>query len=130
MSTTATDTPTTAADTIAAAIPYLASLAKVIEGMARTSPETVTKVQTALQDLQISVEALAASQTATQSKPIVDKIEAAGMAILQAAGSMALPSPFNIIAMVAPGFFQMAISTVKQLMVHRVTVPTPLPAAT
>jgi hypothetical protein len=117
-------TSTTVADTVASVIPLLQPLAGVAMQLSRTDPETVARVQTAMNGVQAGVVALAASETAVQSKPIVDRILSDGMAVLQVAATLPLPPPYNIILMVASSLLPSVISAVDMLMKTHTTVPT------
>ena len=114
---------TTAADTLSAIIPFLAPLAATAISLSRSSPDTAAKIQTAMTGVTTGVQALADSETAAQSQPIVQRIEADGMAVLTAAAGMPLPFPYNIILMIASGMLPTLISSVNMLMAHKVTVP-------
>jgi hypothetical protein len=120
-----------AANTIGVAIPYLSALATTVEGLSRTDPATQQKVAVAMQGVQVGVQALAQSETAAQSQPIVDRIEADGMAVLQAAAGLPLPPPYNIVLMLASSLLPAVIQSVNLLLAHRVTVPAvaPVPVA-
>jgi hypothetical protein len=120
-------TPTTIADTVATVIPLLQPLAGVAMKLSRTNPDTVAKVQTAMDGVQAGVAALAASETTVQSKPIVDRILADGMAVLQVAATLPLPPPYNVILMVASGLLPSVISAVDMLMQTHTTVPVTVP---
>jgi hypothetical protein len=113
---------TTAADLIGGVLPLLEPVANAVMGMSHANPATAAKVGDALDVVKTGVVALAASETANQSKPIVDQIEAAGTAILAAAGPAA-PFPWNIVAMAAGSMFTASIEAVRLLMAHKVTVP-------
>jgi hypothetical protein len=120
-------TPTTAADTIATIIPYLKPLTGAVLTLSRTNPETATKVQGAMDGVQSGVVALAASETAQQSAPIVQRIEADAQAVLSVAAGLPMPFPFNIILMVASSLLPAVIGAVNVLMATRVTVPATAP---
>ena len=116
-------TPAVAANTIAVAIPYLSALANTVMGLSHTPPETAAKVSAAMDGVKTGVAALAVSETAAQSQPIVDRIEADGMAVLTAAAGMPLPFPYNMILMLASSLLPAVISSVNMLMANHVTVP-------
>jgi hypothetical protein len=114
---------TTAADTIATIIPFLKPLASTVITLSRSSPETAAKVNEAMVQVTAGVSALAVSQTATQSKPIVERIEAGACAVLQAAAMAPLPPPYGVILMVASGLLPSLFSTVNTLLATLTTVP-------
>lgn len=122
----------TAADTIATIIPYLQPLVDTIEGLARTPTDVKEKVKTAMDGVQSGVRALADSETASQSRPILERIEADAQAVLVAAAGFPLPFPFGVILMVASTLLPSVFSAVNLLMQHHVDVPAtapPTPAA-
>lgn len=123
---------TTLADTLETIVPFLQPLATAAIGVSRSSPQTAATVQAAMTSVQDGLTALAASQTAAQSKPLVERIEAGGMAVLNAAASAPLPFPYSMILMIASGMLPTLISSVNLLLAHKVDVtalPSPLPAA-
>jgi hypothetical protein len=115
---------TTAADTIATVIPFLEPIAIQVMKLTRTDPATTATVNDAMAGVQQGVVALAASETASQSKPIVQRIESDAMAVLTVAAGLPLPPPFNVILMVASSLLPAVIGAVNLLMVSHVTVPT------
>ena len=121
---------TTAADTIRAVVPFLQPLATTVVTLSRTSPETAAKVQTAMEGVTTGITALADSETAAQSQPIVARIEADAQAVLAAAAALPLPPPYGTILLIASSLLPAVFSSVNLLMVHRVTVTAaPVPAA-
>jgi hypothetical protein len=120
---------TTAADTLAAALPFLEPLAATTISLSRASPADTAKIQAAMTGVQSGITALAASDTAAQSKPIVDRIEQDACAVLTAAAGLPLPAPYNVILMVASSMLPALMSSVNLLLQHRVTVPTAAPVA-
>ncbi len=118
-----TQTPTTLADTISSLVPFLKPLATAVTTSAQATPETVQRVQTALAGVTDGIGALAASETAVASKPILDRISADAQAVLNVAAMMPLPPPANIILMVAATLLPAVFSGVNLLLAHRVTVP-------
>jgi hypothetical protein len=120
------ETDTTAADTIAVAIPLLQRLAAGALAAPGTPPATAAAIKTALATVQTGVSALAESTTAAESTPIVDIIESSGKALLATAAGLPLPFPFNIILMAAAALLPSVIATVKLLMAHKITVPAPV----
>lgn len=124
-------TPQVAANTIAVAIPYLSAITAAVTNLSHTPPNVAANIQTAMSGVQTGVAALAASETAAQSMPIVQRIEADGMAVLSAAAGLPLPSPYNFLLMIASSLLPAVISSVNTLMASHITVPAvaPLPAA-
>ena len=118
----------TLANTVSALIPFLQPLATTVVTLSRTSPDTAAKVQTAMEGVTTGITALADSETAAQSQPIVARIEADAQAVLAAAAVMPLPPPYGIILQIAASLLPAVFSSVNLLMVHRVTV-TAAPAA-
>jgi hypothetical protein len=111
------------ADTISSIIPFLQPLAGSVMQITRTDPVTQTKVKDALSGVQQGVTALAASETASQSKPIVQRIEADAMAVLQVAAGLPLPPPYGTILLVASTLVPSVINAVNLLMATHTTVP-------
>jgi hypothetical protein len=116
-------TVATAANTIAVAIPYLSAITAAVTNLSHTPPGVTTKIQTAMDSVQQGVAALAASETAVQSKPIVDRIAADAQAVLTVAAALPLPFPVNIILMVASSLLPTVLSAVNLLMANHATVP-------
>lgn len=116
-------TPATAANTVAAALPYLQAVTAAVTNLSHTPPDVAAKIQTAMSSVQQGVAALATSETAVQSKPIVDRIAADAQAVLAVAASLPLPFPVNVILMVASSLLPTVLSAVNLLMQQRVTVP-------
>lgn len=115
-------TPATAANTIATILPFLSSLVNVIATETKTTPAVAVQIQTALSGVQQGVQALAISETAVESKPIVARIAADAQAVLAVASSFPLPPPFNIILMIVSSLLPTVISAVELLMANHVTV--------
>lgn len=121
-------TPATAANTIAATIPYLSAITAAVTNFSRTTPAVANQIQSAMAGVQQGVQALADSETAVQSKPIVDRIGADAQAVLSVAASLPLPPPFNIILMVASSLVPTVLSGVHLLIANRATVTAAVPA--
>jgi hypothetical protein len=120
---------TTAADTIGAIVPFLAPVAATVVSLSRSSPETAAKVQTAMAGVTTGIQALAASDTAAASKPIVARIEQDAQAVLLAAAAAPLPFPYSLILQIASSMLPALMSSVNLLLQHRVTVPAAAPVA-
>ncbi len=114
---------TTLADTVSSLVPFLKPLAAAVTTSTNATPETVQRVQTALAGVTDGIGALAASETAVQSKPIVARVEADALAVLNVAAMMPLPPPANIILMVAATLLPAVFSGVNLLLAHKTTVP-------
>ncbi len=117
--------PTTLADTVSSLLPFLKPLAAAVTTSTHTTPEMAQKVQTAMDGVQQGVVALAASETAAHSQPIVQRVEADAMSVLTVAAMMPLPPPANIILMVAATLMPAVFSGVNLLLAHKTTVPAP-----
>ena len=115
--------PTTLADTISSLLPFLKPLATAVTNSTNATPETVARVQTALAGVQDGIGALALSETAVRSQPIVQRVEADAMSVLTVAAMMPLPPPANIILMVAATLLPAVFSGVNLLLAHKTTVP-------
>lgn len=116
-------TSTTAADTIASVVPFLQALGTEIMTIAHTDPATVAKVQAAMTGVQQGITALATSDTAAQSQPIVQRIQADATAVLSVAASLPLPPPYGTILMIVSSLLSSVLGVVNSLMAARVTVP-------
>lgn len=116
-------TPAIVANTVSTIIPFLKPLANVAMGLTRTDPETQAKVQGAMDGVQQSVAALAQSETAAESQPLVQRILADAEAVIQVAAGLPLPPPFNIILMVAASLLPTLIGAANTLTATRTTVP-------
>jgi hypothetical protein len=116
-------TPAVAANTIATVLPFLAALTQSVTTATKTPPDVAAKIQASLSGVQQGVAALAASETAVESQPIVERIEADAQAVLSVAASLPLPSPYNVILMIASSLLPSVVSAVNLLMVHHVAVP-------
>jgi hypothetical protein len=116
-------TPATAANTISSVIPFLTGIAGAVETQTRASPDVIAKVQLALQGVQQGTAALAQSETAAQSQPIVQRIEADAMAVLSTAATLPLPAPWNMILLFAAPLLQAAVSAVNILLATKTTLP-------
>jgi hypothetical protein len=86
-------TPSTAADTIGTIIPFIEPLATKVMQLTHTDPGVVGHVQTALDGIHSGLDALATSETANESAPIVARILADSQAVLQVAAGLPLPFP-------------------------------------
>jgi hypothetical protein len=120
-------TPTIAADTIKATIPYLAAVTTGVTRLTNTPPDVTAKIRVAMQGVQMGVSALAESETAAASKPIVDRIMTDGQAVLQAAAPFAalLPTPYGMIYGLANAVFPFAVGIVHVMVATKTTVPDP-----
>lgn len=116
-------TVATAANTVAVTLPYLSAITAAVTNLSHTPPDVAAKIQTAMSGVQQGVAALAASETAVQSKPIVDRIAADAQSVLAVAAGMPLPFPVNIILMIASSLLPTVISAVNLLMANHATVP-------
>lgn len=116
-------TPATAANTIATIIPYLKPLASIVLTQTRADAATTERVQNALDGVHDGISALAQSETAAESQPIVQRILVDAQAVLQVAATMPLPPPFNVILMVASGLLPSLIGAVQMLLATNTTVP-------
>jgi hypothetical protein len=119
----------TAANTISAAVPYLQAITSAVTTMSKTPPDVSNKIQAAMSGVNTGVAALAASETAAQSRPIVQLIETDGMAVLTAAAGIPLPFPYSMILILASSLLPAVINAVNMLMASKVTVTAPVPAA-
>jgi len=115
--------PTTLADTISSLVPFLKPLATAVTTSTHATPETVQRVQTAMDGVQQGVVALAASETAVRSQPIVARIEADAQAVVGVAAMMPLPFPYSLILMVVSGLLPAVFSSVNLLLANHATVP-------
>jgi hypothetical protein len=123
---------TTLADTIDSITPFLAPVAAAAISVSRSSPDTAAKVTAAMQGVTTGIQALAASDTAAQSQPIVNRIETDALVVITAVPVGALPFPYSILATIAQGMLPTLISSVNLLLQHKVSVtalPAPVPAA-
>lgn len=109
-------TPTTAADTITAVLPYLSAIATEVS---KTHPQALT----ALNGVKANVAALAESTTAVNSRPIVHSIVIFARSILAIAAGVPLPPPYNVILMIASSLLPSVVSAVETLLDYRTTVP-------
>jgi hypothetical protein len=122
----------TAATTISAAVPYLQAITSAMTTKSKTPPDVSNKIQAAMSGVNTGVAALAASETAAQSRPIVQLIETDGMAVFQTAvASGLLPPPWNTVAEFALPLFKSAITLVNAMIATKTTVKpvAPVPAA-
>jgi len=115
-------TSTTAADTIKATLPYLQALTDAVVKM--VSPTAGLKAQTAMAGVEDGISALAISETAIVSKPIVQRITDDAQMLLTLGASLPLPFPANIILMIASSLFPAAVNAVNLMMQHHAQVPT------
>ena len=113
---------TTLADLLGGIVPFLAPLASTTIAVSRSSPQTAATVQAALTGVQSGIQALAQSDTAANSQPIVQRIEVDAMAVLSAAAAAPLPFPYSLILMIASGMLPTLISSVNLLLQHKVNV--------
>ena len=118
---------TTLADTLATLQPFLAPLAQTAITLSRASPADATKIQTALTGVNSGLADLAASDTAAQSKPIVQRFETDALTIVNAVPADVWPFPYNIVVQIAKGMLPALMSSVTLLLQHKVDV-TALPA--
>lgn len=116
-------TPAVAANLIATVIPFLSSITGAVASATHTPPDVAAEIQAAFSGVRDGVAALAASETAVESQPIVERIEADAQAVLTVAAGLPLPAPFNIVLMIASSLLPTVISAVNLLMVHHVAVP-------
>lgn len=114
---------TTLADTIATVLPYLRPLVGAVTAASHTPPDVAAKIQAAMDGVESGVTALAASDSAAQSQPIVQRIEADALSVLQVASSLPLPPPFSTIAMVASFLLPSLFSAVNLLVATKTAVP-------
>lgn len=119
----AATTPKTAANTVAVAIPFLAAIVTAVSGMTHVPADTQSKIATALDGVQQGAAALAASETAVESKPILDRIEADAQAVLAIAATLPLPGPAGVAFRIASIVVPMAIAGVKMLIATKTTIP-------
>jgi hypothetical protein len=117
----------TAANTISVVLPFLSSLTGAVTTATHTPPAVADKIQASLAGVQQGVAALAASETAVQSQPIMARIAADAQAVLTVAAGLPLPPPFNIILMIASSLLPSVVSAVNLLIATKTTVPSPAP---
>ena len=102
-------TPAQIAATLSAIIPVLEPLVNEIETVSRSSPDTIAKVNLAMQGVKDGIAALGTAESTSASQPIVQRVEADAQAVLTVAAQLPLPGPagtaLRIAALLVPIVF-------------------------
>ena len=96
-------TPKGIADTLSGILPSLGPLAGAIETQTRASPDTIAKVKMAMDGVTSGIVAIGSAESVSAAMPTVQRVEADVSAVLQAAATLPLPPPYNIILLIASG---------------------------
>jgi hypothetical protein len=96
-------TPKDIADTLSGILPSLGPLAGAIETQTRASPDTIAKVKLAMDGVTSGIAAIGSAESISAAMPTVQRVETDITAVLQAAATLPLPPPYNIILLIASG---------------------------